>query len=107
MSLFQSADGVSARAAFSDHVWLHDGLDILAVAVLIIAASQISISRTMLAAAGIAALLPTIGIANSLMATPYWSSLFLVPGIGCLAFAVAGFWLASRRTPAPLPAMGQ
>ncbi len=103
MSLFQTAEGVAARTAFSDHVWMHDGLDILAVAVLVFAASQVPINRLMLAAAGIAALLPAVGIANSLIATPYWNPLFIVSGVGCFAFAAWGFYLASRRAPEAAP----
>jgi len=103
MSLFQTPAGVAAGTAFSNHVWMHDGFDILAVSALVFAASQVPINRMMLGAAGVAALLPTLGIANSLISTSYWSPLFLVPFIGCLAFAVWGFALASRPTLAPSP----
>ena len=103
MGLFQTPAGVAAGTAFSNNVWMHDGMDIVAVAVLVFAASQVPINRMMLGAAGVAALLPALGIANSLISTPFWSPLFLVPGIGCFAFAVWGFVLASRQTLAPSP----
>jgi hypothetical protein len=33
-----------------------------------------------------------------MVTTPFWTPLFLIPGLGCFAFAVYGFWLA-RRVP--------
>jgi hypothetical protein len=100
MGLFQSPAGVAARTDFSDHVWTHDGLDILAVAVLVFVSSRVPLNRQMLGAAGVAALLPAVGIANSLISTPYWNPLFIVPFVGCFAFAILGLALAIRRAPA-------
>ena len=98
MDLFQTTEGVSAGTAFSDHVWMHGGLDILSVSVLVFALSMspTSINAWMLRAVGVAALMPAIAIASSLVATPYWNPLYVVAGLGCLAFAVGGFLLAAR-----------
>lgn len=96
MGLFQTPDGVAARTAFSDHVWMHDGLDILAVALLVFGASMAAVSRPMLNAAAFANLLPAAGIANSLVATPYWNPLFLAPLLGLLGLAVWGFVQARK-----------
>ena len=66
MDLFQTADGVAAKTAFSTHVWMHGGLDILSFCVLLFALSTLPPSRTMLRAAALAALGPTIAIVWSL-----------------------------------------
>ena len=34
MQLFMTAEGMAASTTFSDHVWLHDGLDIISVCLL-------------------------------------------------------------------------
>ena len=96
MNLFQTAEGVTANTAFSNHVWFHGGLDILALCVLLFALSTQPPSRTMLRAAALAALGPTIAITWSLVATSWWNPLFAVAGLGCLAFAVWGFLLSER-----------
>src|SRR5919107_3207029 len=96
MDLFQTAEGVAAKRAFSTHVWFHGGLDILALCVLLFALSTQPPSRTMLRAAAVVALGPTIAIAWSLVATSWWNPLFAVAGLGCFAFAVWGFLLSSR-----------
>jgi nitrate reductase NapE component len=96
MNLFQSAEGVAAKTAFSNHVWFHGGLDILALCVVLFALSTLPPSRTMLRAAAVAALGPTIAITWSLVATSWWNPLFAVAGIGCFAFAVWGFLLSNR-----------
>jgi hypothetical protein len=99
MDLFQTADGISARTDFSDHVWFHGGLDILAFCILLLAIAREAPSPKMVGAAGVAALMPTLAIGYSIVATPYWSPLFIVAGAGCLAFAVWGLALAaSGRT---------
>ncbi len=100
MDLFQTAEGVAAKTAFSDHVRMHGGLDILSVSVLVFALSMVpaSINALLLRAVGTAALMPVIAIASSLLATPYWNPLFIVAGVGCLAFAVGGFVLAGRTS---------
>ncbi len=80
MDLFQTAEGVAAKTAFSNHVWFHGGLDILALCVLLFALSTQAPSRTMLRAAAVAALGPTIAITWSLVATNWWNPLFAVAG---------------------------
>jgi hypothetical protein len=96
MNLFQTETGISAVTDYSDHIWRHDGLDILAISVLLFALSRQSASRAVLLAAGVVALLVTIAIMSSLLTTPYWNMLFLVPGLSCLAFAIWGSMLAAR-----------
>ena len=96
MNLFQTDAGIAAVTTYSDHVWQHDGFDILAISVLLFALSRETASRNMLRAAAVVALLVTIAIASSLLTTPYWNMLFLVPGLSCLAFAVWGFSLAAK-----------
>ncbi len=100
MDLFQTAEGVAAKTTFSDHVWMHGGLDILSVSILVFALSMspISINSLMLRAVGLAALMPVIAIASSLLATPYWNPLFVIAGLGCLAFAVGSFVIAGRTS---------
>ncbi len=96
MNLFQTETGISAVTTYSDHVWRHDGFDILAISVLLFALSRETVSRNILRAAAVVALLVTIAIASSLLTTPYWNMLFLVPGISCFAFTVWGFMLATK-----------
>ena len=96
MNMFQTETGISAVTTYSDHIWRHDGFDIIAVSVLLFALSRETVSRNMLKAATVVALLVTIAIISSLLTTPYWNILFLVPGISCFAFAVWGFMLAAR-----------
>ena len=96
MDLFQTSEGAAAGTAFSDHVWFHGVLDILALCMLLFAFSTQPPSRTMLRAAALATLGPTIAIAWSLVATSWWNPLFALAGLGCFAFAVWGFLLSSR-----------
>jgi nitrate reductase NapE component len=96
MDLFQTSEGLAANTAFSNHVWFHGGLDILSLCVLLLALSTQPPSRTMLRAAAVAALGPTIAIAWSLVATSWWNPLFAVAGLGCFGFAVWGFFLSNR-----------
>ena len=96
MNLFQTETGISAVTSYSDHIWRHDGFDIIAISVLLFALSRESTSRNMLRAAAVVALLVTIAIMSSLLTTSYWNMLFLVPGLSCFAFAVWGFILASK-----------
>lgn len=100
MDLFQTAEGVGAKTAFSNHVWFHGGFDILAFCILLFALSRESPSPRMIRAVATAALLPTAAIGYSFFATSYWSPLFLVAFAGCLAFAGWGAALASSRSPA-------
>ena len=105
MDLFQTSEGVAAKTAFSTHVWMHGGLDILAFCVLLFALSTLPPSRTMLRAAAVAALGPTIAIVWSLLTTSWWNPLFAVAGLGCFSFAVWGLWglLLSNRVGEPAP----
>lgn len=96
MQLFMTPKGVAASTPFSDQVWLHGGLDILSVSILLFTFSLVPTSKTTLRAAAIVGLLPTGAIVYTIVATPFWSPLFLVPGIGTLAFAVWGFVLARQ-----------
>ena len=98
MNMFQTEDGISAVTTYSDHIWRHDGLDIIAISVLLFALSRETASRNMLRAAAVVALLVTIAVISSLLTTPYWNMLFLVPGLSCFAFAVWGFMLASKAS---------
>lgn len=96
MNMFQTEEGINAVTVYSDHVWRHDGLDILSISVLLFALSRERASRNMIRAAAIVALLVTIAILSSLLTTPYWNMLFLVPGVSCFAFVVWGFVLAGK-----------
>ena len=96
MNMFQTETGISAVTTYSDHIWTHDGLDIIAISVLLFALSREPASRNMVRAASVVALLATIAITSSLLTTPFWNLLFLVPGLSCFAFAVWGFMLAAK-----------
>ena len=96
MNLFQTEAGIGAITPYSDHIWLHDGIDILSISVLLFALSRETVSRNMLRASATVAVLVTVAILTSLLSTPYWSMLFLVPAVGCFAFAVWGFMLAAK-----------
>lgn len=99
MQLFMTPEGIAASTAFSDQVWFHEGLDILSVCLLLVALSTVPTTKTTLRLAATVGLMPTAAIVYSLVATPFWTPLFLVPGLGCFGFAAYGFWLA-RRAPA-------
>ena len=96
MNMFQTETGISAVTTYSDHIWRHDGFDIIAISVLLFALSRETVSRNILSAAIVVALLVTIAIISSLLTTSYWNMLFLVPGVSCFAFAVWGFMLAAK-----------
>lgn len=96
MNLFQTETGIGAVTAYSDHVWRHDGFDIISISVMLFALSRETASQNMLRAAAVVALLVTIAIMSSLLTTSYWNLFFLVPGVSCFAFAVWGFVLAAK-----------
>ena len=96
MQLFMTPAGRSASTPFSDQVWLHGGLDILSVCLLLVALSTVSATKTTLRLAATVGLLPTAAIIYTLIATPFWAPVFLVPALGCFGFAAYGFWLAAR-----------
>ena len=48
MQLFMTAEGIAASTAFSDQVWLHGGMDILAACLLLFALSTVPPTRTTL-----------------------------------------------------------
>src|SRR5258706_14930104 len=88
MDLFQSEEGVNSKTVFSDHVWFHGGLDIIALCIVLFALSKEAVTTAVLRAVALAALMPTIAIGYSLVATPFRNPLFYVAGAGCLAFVV-------------------
>src|SRR5436190_5920551 len=96
MNMFQTESGIGAVTNYSDHIWRHDGFDIIAISVLLFALSRETASRNILWAAAVVALLVTIAIISSILTTPYWNLLFLVPGLSCFAFAVWGCMLAAK-----------
>ncbi len=96
MNMFQTEAGINAVTVYSNHVWRHDGLDIISISVLFFALSRETVSRNMLRASATVALLVTIAILSSLLTTVYWNPLFLAPGVSCFAFSVWGFMLAAK-----------
>ena len=96
MQLFMTPEGVASSTAFSDHVWLHDGLDIISVCLLLFALSRLPTTATTLRLAAVVGLLPALGIINGIFMTPYWRPIFVVPAVGCLVFAIWGFALSRR-----------
>lgn len=94
MQLFMTDEGVDATTRFSDQVWLHGGLDILSITLLLFVFSLLPIRALTVRAAAVVALMPTAAILYTFATTPFWSPLFLVPGAAALAFAVFGFVLA-------------
>jgi hypothetical protein len=96
MDLFQTDTGINAKTAFSDHVWRHDGLDILGLSVLLFVLSRETVSRNLLRATAAVALIATIAIISSLITTPYWNPLFIGAGFGCFAFVIWGLILARK-----------
>ena len=96
MNMFQTETGINAVTAYSDHIWRHDGLDIFGISVLLFALSRETVSRNLLRAAAIVALLVAVAVITSILTTPYWNMLFLVPGLTCIAFAVWGLMLAGK-----------
>ena len=96
MQLFMTAEGIAASTAFSDQVWFHDGMDILAACLLLFALSTVPPTRTTLRLAAAVGLMPTAAMAYTLLATPFWKPVFLVPAVACFGFAVLGFALASQ-----------
>jgi hypothetical protein len=96
MQMFMTPEGIAASTAFSDTVWLHDGLDILSVCLLLFALSTVPATKNTLRMAAIVGLFPPAAIVYSLAATSFMTPLILIPGLGCFAFAVWGFMLAGR-----------
>lgn len=96
MQMFMTREGVAAGTAFSDQVWLHEGLDILSVSILLFALSTVPATKTTLTLAGVVGLMPTLAVVYTLLTTPFWHPLFLIPAAGCFAFAVWGFALAGK-----------
>jgi peptidoglycan/LPS O-acetylase OafA/YrhL len=96
MQMFMTPEGIAASTSFSDQVWLHGGLDILSVCLLLVALSTVPATKTTVRLAAAVGLLPVAAMVYTLVATPFWSPLFLVPAVGCLGFAVYGFMLAGR-----------
>jgi hypothetical protein len=99
MDLFQTETGISAKTAFSDHVWQHDGFDILGLSVILFVLSREAVSRNILIATAVAALMATVAVFSSLTTTPYWNAMFIVAGLGCFVFVIWGFALAAKIMP--------
>jgi hypothetical protein len=99
MQMFMTPEGIAASTPFSDQVWLHGGLDILSVSVLLVALSTVPATKTTLRLAATVGLLPVAAMIYTLVATPFWSPLFLIPAAGCAGFAAYGFLLAGRIDP--------
>lgn len=97
MDLFQTVVGVQAKSPFSNHVWFHGGLDILALCAVLFGLSTQPPNRVLLRATAAAALCPTVAILYSLIATPYWAPIFAGAGVGCFGFAVWGWKLSSLQ----------
>jgi hypothetical protein len=96
MDMFQSENGINAKTDFSNHVWLHGGFDIVALCILLYTLSGEAVSRRMIRATALAALMPSIAIFYSLASTSYWNPLFIGAGLGCFAFVVWGFVLSKN-----------
>ena len=90
MQLFMTPEGIAASTPFSDQVWLHGGMDILSVCLLLFALSAVPPTRRTLQLASTVALMPMIAMIYTFVATSYWSSMFFVPAAACLAYAVYG-----------------
>ena len=97
MDMFQTEAGINAKTVYSDHIWRHDGFDILSISVLLFALSRQAAGRSLLIAAAIVALFVTVAIFSSLVTTSYWNPLFIVPGVGCFCFAVWGIVLLLKQ----------
>lgn len=96
MQLFMTDQGVNASTEFSDQVWLHGGLDILAICVLLFVLATLPPTRRTVQAGGIVALFPVVAIVYTFLATPFWNPFFLLPAAISLTFAVYGFVLSRR-----------
>jgi hypothetical protein len=97
MDMFQTEVGINAKTLYSNHIWRHDGFDIISISVLLFALSRQPVSRSLLLAAAIVALLVSVAIFLSLVTTSYWNPLFIVPGVGCLCFTVWGIILLLKQ----------
>ena len=97
MEMFQTDAGKSAGSAFANNVWMHEGLDILSVALLLFVLSRNGATPAILRATAIVALMPFIAIIYSYFETPFWNVLFLGPAVFCLIFSGWGFMLASQK----------
>jgi len=107
MQLFMTPAGIGASTAFSDQVWLHEGLDILSVCLLLLALSKLPATKTTMRLTAAVGLMPAIAVVYTLFTTPFWKPIFLVPGLSCFAFAAYGFILANRLPDEfPRPATG-
>jgi|TARA_B110000902_G_scaffold241406_1_gene291739 cytochrome c biogenesis factor len=97
MDLFLSNDGIKASTDFSNHVWMHGGIDILALVIVLLALSREKLSKNTIIATAFAAFFPTIAIVYSLVFTPYWSALFIGSGLGTLLFFVWGLYIGLKK----------
>src|SRR5688572_25059352 len=72
MQLFMTDEGIAATTRFSNQVWLHGGLDILSVALLLFVLSLLPVRALTVRAAAMVALMPTAAILYTFVATPFW-----------------------------------
>jgi hypothetical protein len=96
MDMFQTEAGINAKTEFSSHVWMHGGFDIVALCIILIALSAENVSRRVIRATALAALMPSIVIFYSLATTSFWNPLFIGAGLGCFAFVIWGFVLSGK-----------
>ena len=97
LNLFLSEQGIAATTPFSNHVWMHGGIDILSLTVVLFALSTMNnVPKIVTIAVAIAALGPTAAIFQSLFFTEFWTYLFLVTGISTLMFSIWGFLIAAK-----------
>ena len=71
MQLFMTEQGIDASTAFSDQVWLHGGLDILSICVLLFALATLPPMKRTLQAAALVAVFPVVAIVYTFLATPF------------------------------------
>ena len=97
MQMFQSPEGIAAGSSFANNIWMHEGLDILSVALILFVLSRNAVTPAILRTAAIVALMPFIAIVYSYFATPFWTALFFGPAVFCLIFSGWGFVLAAQK----------
>ena len=71
MQMFMTPEGIAASTPFSDQVWLHGGLDILSVCLLLFALSTGPATKTTLRLAATVGLFPFAATLYTLFATPF------------------------------------
>lgn len=100
MELFMTERGREADTAFSRQLWIHEGFDILAVALLLFILSRMTITAMTLRAAAAVVLFPTAAILYTIITTPFWSVAFLILAVVMVGLALYGFALARSASDA-------